>query len=113
MEEELRALADTLEARKYLFSEERLQEKRRELEEKQQQYLRFRQDAEQKAAKRNEELSTPIIQAIEEATRKIAQKDGFDLVLDAGPGIVVYSKPELDLTDRVLQSMEEARGSTQ
>ena len=113
MEEELRALADTLEARKYLFSEERLKEKRRELEEKQQQYLAFRQQAEQKAAKRNEELSKPIVADIEEATRKIAQKEGFDLVLDAGPGIVVYSKPELDLTDRVLQSLEEAKGSTQ
>jgi outer membrane protein len=113
MEKELRALADTLEARKYLFSEERLQEKRRELDEKQQEYLRFRQQAEEKAARRNEELSKPIIDAIEEAARSIAQKEGFDLVLDAGPGIVVYSKPELDLTDRVLQSLEEAKGSAQ
>jgi outer membrane protein len=113
MEEELRALADTLEARKYLFSEERLKEKRMELEQKQQAYLQFRQQAEQKAARRNEELSKPIIADIEEATRKIAQKEGFDLVLDAGPGIVVYSKPELDLTDRVIQSLEETKGSTQ
>ena len=111
MEDELRALADTLEARKYLFSEERLKEKRRELETKQQQYLTFRQQAEQEAASRNEELSKPIIEAIEEAAREIAQKEGLDLVLDAGPGIVVYSKPELDITDRVLQSLEEARGS--
>ena len=113
MEEELRAIADTLEARKYLFSEERLKEKRLELEDKQQQYVRFRQQAEQNAARRNEELSQPIIADIEEAARKIAQKEGFDLVLDAGPGSVVYSKPELDLTDRVIQSLEEAKGSTQ
>lgn len=113
MEEDLRALADTLEARKYLFSEERLKEKRRELEDKQQHYIQFRQQAEQKAAKRNEELSKPIIEDIEEAARQIAQKEGFDLVLDAGPGIVVYSKPELDLTDRVLQSLEEANGTTE
>ncbi len=113
METQLRALADTLEARKYLFSEERLKEKRLELDQKQQDYVKFRQDAEQKAARRNEELSKPIIADIEEATRKIAQKEGFDLVLDAGPGIVVYSKPELDLTDRVVQSLEEAKGSTQ
>jgi outer membrane protein len=113
MEEQLRALSDSLEARRYLFSEERLQEKRKELEAKQQEYVQFRQQAEQKAARRNEELSKPIIEAIEEAARRIAQKEGFDLVLDAGPGIVVYSKPELDLTDRVLQSLEEARGSTQ
>jgi outer membrane protein len=113
MEESLRALADTLEARKYLFSEERLKEKRAELEKRQQEYLRFRQDAEVTAARRNDELSRPIVEAIEEAAKSIAEKEGFDLVLDSGPGIVVYSKPELDLTDRVLQNLEEARGTAE
>lgn len=113
MEEELRSLADTLEARKYLFSEERLKEKTRELEKKQQEYVRFRQDAELTAARRNDELSVPIVEAIEEATKRIAEKEGFDLILDAGPGIVVYSKPELDITDMVLEDLEVNRGSTE
>lgn len=113
METELRALADTLEARKYLFSEERLQQKRGELERKQQEYVKFRQDAEMQAARRNDELSRPLIDAIEAATRVVAEKEGFDLVLDAGQGIVVYSKPELDLTDRVLQNLEESKGAAE
>lgn len=113
METEIRALADTLEARKYLFSEERLREKQKELERRQQAYIKFRQDAEIRAAKRNDDLTRPLIEAIEDATRVIAEKDGFDLVLDAGPGIVVYSKPDLDLTDKVLQSLEESRGATE
>jgi outer membrane protein len=112
-EAEIRALADTLEARKYLFSEERLQEKRKELERKQQDYIRFRQEAEIEAAKRNDELSRPIIEAIEEAARQIAEKEGYDLILDSGPGIVVYSRPELDLTDKVLQALEEGREQSQ
>jgi outer membrane protein len=112
-EERIQALADTLEARKYLFSERRLREKREELERLQREYMEFRQDAEMRAAKRNDELSKPIIEAIEQAAAEIAEKEGFDLVLDAGPGIVVYSKPELDLTDRVLQSLEEARSQTE
>jgi outer membrane protein len=113
MEIELRSLADTLEARKYLFSEERLKEKTQELEKKQQEYIKFRQDAEMTAARRNDELSGPIVTAIEEATRRVAEKEGFDLVLDAGPGIVVYSKPELDITDEVLEDLEVSRGSTE
>jgi outer membrane protein len=113
MEEELRALADTLEARKYLFSEERLKEKSNELEKKRQDYIKFRQDAEVTAARRNDELSVPIVEAIEEATKRIAEKEGFDLVLDAGPGIVVYSKPELDITDKVLEDLEVNRESTE
>jgi outer membrane protein len=113
METELRALADTLEARKFLFSEARLKEKRSELETKQQEYLRFRQDAEAKAAKRNDELTRPLIEAIEMAAKQVAEKEGFDLVLDAGQGIVVYSKPDLDLTDKVLQTLEESRVTTE
>jgi outer membrane protein len=113
MEKDLQAFADTLEARKYLFSEDRLKEKRTELETKQQEYLRFRQDAEVKAARRNEELTKPIIQAIEDAAKQIAEKEGFDLVLDSSAGIVVYSRAESDLTDRVLQVLEEARQAGQ
>ena len=113
MEIELRSLADTLEARKYLFSEERLKEKTQELERKQEEYIKFRQNAEMTAARRNDELSGPIVTAIEEATRRVAEKEGFDLVLDAGPGIVVYSKPELDITDEVLEDLEVSRGSTE
>ena len=65
------------------------------------------------AARRNDELSGPIVTAIEDATRRVAEKEGFDLVLDAGPGIVVYSKPELDITDEVLEDLEVSRGSTE
>lgn len=112
-EEEIKALADTLEARKYLFSEERLKEKQLELEKRQQDYLKFRQEAEAKAAKRNDELSQPIVQAITAAAKTTAEKESFDLVLDSAAGIVIYSKPEFDLTDKVLQTLEEAKKSTQ
>jgi outer membrane protein len=115
MEREIKAFTDTLETRKYLFSEDRLREKQQELEKRQADYVQFRQDAEARAAKRNEELTKPIVVAIEDAAKSVAEKEGFDLVLDSAAGIVVYSKPELDLTDRVLQSLEQARqaGQTQ
>lgn len=113
MERDIKAFADTLETRKYLFSEDRLREKQQELEKQQQDYIKFRQDAEMKAAKRNEELTRPIVQAIEEAAKSVAEKEGFDLVLDSAAGIVVYSRPDLDLTDRVLQSLEQARQAGQ
>jgi outer membrane protein len=109
MEKELQDIADSLEARKYLFSEDRLREERAALERKQQDYVKFRQDAELRASRRNEELTKPIVQAIESAARKVAEKEGFDLVLDASAGIVVYSKPEIDLTDKVLQALEDAK----
>lgn len=107
MEQQLQALADTLKYRRYYFSEERLREKEKELAKRQEEYIRFRQDAESKAAKRNDELSKPIIEAIQEAARKVAEKENIDIVLDSSSGMVIFSKPEWDLTDKVLQLLEE------
>lgn len=113
MEQAIQALADTLNYKRYYFSEERLKEKQQELEERKKQYIKFRQDAEAKVAQRNDELSKPIADAIKEAVRKVAQKEGFDLVLDSEGRIVLYSKPELDLTDKVLKLLEESRTTSE
>jgi len=111
-EERIKALADSIESMRYVASEERIRAKQRNLESLQQEYVRFMQEAEVTAAQRNEELTRPIEEAILQAAEEIGEKENFDLILDAGAGIVVYSKPEYDLTDQVLQKLEELRTST-
>jgi outer membrane protein len=51
--------------------------------------------------KRQSELTAPIIQRMIALVTKIARQNGYDLVLDkrAAP----YARPDLDLTDRVVQ----------
>jgi len=51
--------------------------------------------------KRQSELTAPIIQRMIALVTKIARQSGYDLVLDkrAAP----YARPDLDLTDRVVQ----------
>jgi outer membrane protein len=112
-EEEIKALADSIESMRYVASEERIRTKQRALEKKRQDYLAFMQEAEMTAARRNEELTRPIEEAILQAAEEIGEKENFDLILDAGAGIVVYSKAEYDLTDMVLQKLEELRTSTE
>ncbi len=111
-EERIKALADSIESMRYVASEERIREKQRALESLQQEYLDFMREAESRASQRNEELTGPIEQAILTAAEEIGKKENFDLILDSGAGIVVYSKPEFDLTDRVLQKLEEMRSAT-
>ena len=66
---------------------------------------KIRQDAYQKKAKaleykaRNETLSL-----IQKAVEKIAKKEGFDMVIDAQS--LQYSKPELNLTEKVLAELK-------
>lgn len=112
-EAEIKALSDSIESMRYVASEERIRAKQRALETKQQDYIRFMQEAEMTAARRNEELTRPIEEAILAVAGEIGERENFDLILDAGAGIVVYSKPEYDLTDMVLQKLEELRASTE
>jgi len=55
--------------------------------------------------RRNEELVSPIIAAINEAVEEISGEDGFDLVLDASVGTIIFAVPAIDITDRVLERL--------
>jgi outer membrane protein len=57
-------------------------------------------------AQRNEELMKPIVDKIQAAARKVAADDGYDFVLDASEGNVIYADKSYDLTDKVLQELQ-------
>ena len=50
----------------------------------------------------NEKVSGPIIQLIRKAINEIALLDGYDMVVDRATGAVVFWKKENDLTQKVL-----------
>ena len=54
-----------------------------------------------KAAQRQAELFRPIEEAILAAIRDVAEREGFDLVLDASGGAVLWGAGKYDLTDEV------------
>ena len=58
-------------------------------------------DSNKELEKRQTELTAPIIQRLIGIVTKLARQNGYDLVLDkrAAP----YARPDLDLTDRVVQ----------
>ncbi len=52
--------------------------------------------------RRNAELVSPIVAEINEAVRELAAENGYDLVLDASGGLVVYADEAIDITDAVI-----------
>jgi outer membrane protein len=58
-------------------------------------------DSNKELEKRQTELTAPIIQRLIGIVTKLARQNGYDLILDkrAAP----YARPDLDLTDRVVQ----------
>ena len=50
----------------------------------------------------NEKISGPIIQLIRKAVNEIALQEGYDMVVDRATGSVLFLKKENDLTQKVL-----------
>ncbi|MGH7724585.1 MAG: OmpH family outer membrane protein [Candidatus Eiseniibacteriota bacterium] len=56
----------------------------------------------------NDETTREIIGKIRDAVELIANREGYDLVLDAADGNVIFGVKSLDLTDRVLEQLNQA-----
>jgi len=109
-EKDIMNLREELQAQSLMLSEEKKQEKRLELEKMTQQYQQFMQETfgnEGLAAKRNKELTQPIVEKINKILEGIAKERGLLLVLDVANTDVVYADKSLDLTSVVLTKLNE------
>jgi len=101
-----------LEAQKLVLSEEARLKKLDELEILNQSYNTFLQDIfgpGGKAEQKNDEIMAPLMKKINDAVSKIAQQEGFAVVLDLSEG-VYYASGELNITDLVLTELNREYG---
>ncbi len=61
------------------------------------------------AAKREKELSQPLVEKITQVIEKIAQRDGYTYVLDSSGGEVLFAPDSLDLTNEVLKELQQPK----
>jgi outer membrane protein len=95
-EQEITKLQEELRAQSLMLSEEKQKEKKLEIDRKLEDYQRFVAETfgeEGIAAKRNRELTQPIVERIKK------------IVFDVANANIVYAKKELDLTDKVLEEL--------
>ncbi len=59
--------------------------------------------------KKNLELTQPLYDKIDQVIQKIGQAEGYDYILDVVQGVVLYAKPEYDITDRVLEELNKTQ----
>lgn len=62
-----------------------------------------------RVAKRNVELTKPLIDEINHALETVANRSGYDLVLDCANGTIAFAPKSLDITDLVLEELERAK----
>ena len=108
MEQEIVKLQDELRAQSLMLSEEKQREKKLEYDKKLEDYQRFMADTfgdDGKAARRNKELTQPIVEKINGILEKMAETQKFTVVFDIANANIVYIDKTLDLTDEVLAEL--------
>ncbi len=70
-------------------------------------YQRLVQDSQNDVKKKENEITGSILKEIRDIVEKVGQADGFSIILENAEGIILYSKKDLDITDRVIKNYNE------
>jgi outer membrane protein len=107
-EADLSKMGDELNAQSPMLSEEKKAERRLEFQRKMDEYKKFMEETfgdTGLAAKRNKELTQPIVDKINKLVEKIAKEKGYTMVFDVANANIVYADKSLDLTELVLTKL--------
>jgi len=111
IEEKARALSrlnEEFESQKMLLAEQAYTAKIKELEQHKEDYLRFREQADQRVQQALMEAMGPINDQVMTIAERLAKEEGFGIIIDASAFNILYLDPDVDLTDKVLTAL--ARG---
>ncbi len=105
-------LAKELQSQSLLLSPEKKAEKEKQLQElgmKIEQYRIQKLGPEGEYFQQNQKLTQPLFDKINKVIQQISQDEGYDFVLDVVQGVVLYAKPEYDITDRILEELKKGK----
>lgn len=109
-EEELKNLEKQLKEQDSTLTETQKRDKQNQFRSKLQDYQRRAQEFNQELAAKQKELVDEYMKKISAATRTVAEKGGFTLVVDKGSEntikIVLYHRDALDLTEQVIKEFD-------
>jgi outer membrane protein len=112
MEQEVNQLQQQLERQSMAMSEERRAQLTAELQKKALEYQNFLQEKwgqNGQAYQRNQELMQPIIDTVNALLEEVGKEEGYDLILDAASGSLVYADPKYDMTPTIIERLGKER----
>lgn len=109
LEADLNRMAEEYQNQRLVMSAERRREKEGEIRSKQEELLRFQQEAQQTFAARQEELLGPLYEKVSRVISGIGEEEGYDFIFDAGSRslALLWADDAHDLTSRVLARLKE------
>lgn len=109
-DQELKEMEASLQDPNSKLSEQAKQEKQEQFRTKLEAYQRRLADFNREVQQKQREMVTEYAKKIAAAAQTVAQKDGYQAILDKGSDamvrIVLYHQPALDVTDRVVKEFD-------
>lgn len=110
METELAKMREEIQSQSLMLSEEKLAEKKLQFDQKLKEYNQYMAEVfgdDGQAAKRNKELTQPIVEKINAVIAQIAEAEGYTIIFDSAQGNIVYAKKTIDLTEKVMAQLQQ------
>ena len=108
LETELETMQDNFERQQAMLSATVRQERQVELQQKFMAYQQRQTELEETAQQRQAELVGPIMERIMTVIEDIRREGSYAVIFDAAAGGFAAADPELDLTDQVVQRLQQS-----
>ncbi|MEW6109922.1 MAG: OmpH family outer membrane protein [Nitrospirota bacterium] len=105
-------LKGDLEKQSSVLSQEARKSKEEEMERLIREYQRLVADSQNEVKKKESELTGEIIKEIREIIQKIGQDEGFTIILENADGLILFSRKEIDLTEKVIKKYNESKAKS-
>lgn len=100
-----------LEKQASVLSAEARKSKEDEIERMMRDYQRLVQDSQAEVKKREDKFTASIIKELRDIIEKIGREENYSLILENVEGIILYSRKDLDLTDKVIKRYNELKAA--
>jgi outer membrane protein len=102
-QQELQTMKDNLDKQAPMLTQEARSAKERELQVKARDFQRWQEDVQADINQKRMELGQAVQLGLRKVIKKLAEDEGFTIVLEKNENIVLFSVKPLDLTDRVIK----------
>jgi outer membrane protein len=106
-QKEVKTLAENIQKQSALLSPSALEAKVNAAREKEKGLIRNAEDLEEALAKRNAVLLEKLIKETDRIVAAIAKEENIDFVVEKDPRSVVYANRSLEITDRVIDALND------
>jgi len=102
-QQELQTMKDNLDKQAPMLTQEARSAKERELQIKAREFQRWQEDIQAEINQKRMELGQNVQVGLRRIIKKLAEDEGFTIVLEKNENIVLFSVKTVDLTDRIIK----------